>query len=710
MKVFVSDNSLSSHRLQEEKHGNLTIVRFKPAGKYYYEFLGYHAALSYHFSEIIIQYAREVIIPSFIEVQDYQGIGYYLLQRKKIGEEIIKNVPIILTLHSPSYFYHDHCRDPLYKLPTFWIGEMEKWTMRAADIFISPSKYMLDNTSNEIGDKLHLYNVLPNPYALDNTPKTSNEIEIGDIVFFGKLTYQKGSLDLIKTMSKLWDEGFAYPLKIIGDDHFYDLYQMSMKEYIIKKYRKYYDKGKIQFEGKLEPHKLNTRLAKAQVVIVPSIVDNFPYVVVEAMALGKVVLVSNGGGQVEIIEDGKSGFIYNLNELSSFSQQLKRILSLSAEEYSLVSKRAVNRICSLCSYDVVFENKMNIINNYVHFSSNEYPFTRVIQRKIPVKELASSHNKLSIVIPYYNTGKYLEETIKNLLLVNYANKEIIIVNDGSDEIESLHVLEYVNEKYPVKIVTQDNLGLPGARNTGAMYASGEYLAFLDADDMVDSNYYAKAINIMNKYENVSFVGCWTQYFDGAKGVWPTFTPEPPYILLHNSVNSSSLVYKRADFITSGMNDMDMMPAYEDYQSVVHLVQNGFRGIIIPELLFNYRIHPDSLSRTFNPFIHLDAYKLLTKKHNDFFKEYSTDIINLLQANGPSFLFDNPTYTPYYSSLNSNQKDSQNPNEGGRFSAMDEDKVEVIKLWYHQEYEVLPLWFKRLGHLIKIVTGKRKLFN
>lgn len=729
--IFVSDYKLDSLPEDIETTENITIVRFNPKDKPYYKYLGHHAALSYHFSELVIDHIQVNGKPDYIETQDYQGIGYYLLQQKRLNNTYLTGIPIILTLHSPSYFYHDHCRAPLYKLPDFWIGEMEKWTMRAADIFISPSHYLAESNSNEIGDKFSEYNFIPNPYYTSDQKALPGKVEKGDIVFFGKLTYQKGGLELIKFMVDLWDEGFPYSLKIIGDDHYFDLYQSGMKDYIIKKYKKYYEDGKIIFEGKLAPNEINPRISKADIIIIPSIVDNFPYTVVESMMLGKVLLVSDGGGQREIIEEGKSGFVYQRNTPGSFASQLKKIVNLTPEQYENISKNATERIKRLCSYDSVFNKKMEVLKNFKQQENVEYPFTKVIPRKISLVKINSTPNLLSIVIPYYNSGPFLEETIENIYKTNYQSKEVIIVNDGSNQKESLRVLDEVAKKYPVKVVSQKNMGLPGARNTGANYASGEFLAFLDADDKVDPDYHNQAIRLLKQYNNISFIGCWVQYFDASEDVWPTYTPEPPYLLVHNPMNTSSLVYKRADFITSGINDMDMMPAYEDYESIIHLTKNGFRGIVIPELFFIYRVHPNSLFRTFTTAIHLDAFRLLTKKHKEFFQEYSTDIINILQANGPSHLYNNPTFEPQtdviklwdiINKLQTNSNSTTNSNSQSNYdkirnmeltellkeSQNQQNLINTIKEWYHNEYEVLPLWYKRFGHIIKIVTGKKKL--
>ena len=89
--------------------------------------------------------------------------------------------------------------------------------------------------------------------------------------------------------------------------------------------------------------------------------------------------------------------------------------------------------------------------------------------------------KVSVIIPVYNAEKYVEDAVKSVLSQTYENIEILIIDDGSPD-KSIEICErFKNPK--VKIIRQKNRGLAGARNTGIRHAQGDYLAFLDADDM-----------------------------------------------------------------------------------------------------------------------------------------------------------------------------------------------------------------------------------
>ena len=95
--------------------------------------------------------------------------------------------------------------------------------------------------------------------------------------------------------------------------------------------------------------------------------------------------------------------------------------------------------------------------------------------------------KVSVVVPVYNVQDYLEQCLDSLVNQTLAEIEIICINDGSTD-SSLAILEDYSSKDPrIKIITQKNRGLSGARNTGMKYINGEYVCFIDSDDWLESN-------------------------------------------------------------------------------------------------------------------------------------------------------------------------------------------------------------------------------
>jgi glycosyltransferase involved in cell wall biosynthesis len=657
--VTVITQDFHATNLTITKKDNYTICRFNPSKYYTSSFLGYETNLSYAFAQAVKELIEKEGAPDIIESQEYMGIAYYLLQYKWLKYPIFKDLKVLVTLHAPSFLYLEYNKVPTYQLPYYWIGEMERFCIRSADLLVSPSQYLVNQLSTRVKiDDLNI-NILKNPYK---TPEnfTKTPIKKNEFVFFGKLTPQKGCLELINFFKKLWKEGSNISLTMIGGgNHLYHPEGVDMIDYIKTIGDAEIKNGKLKLLGAIRPEDLNQYLANAHVIIIPSTVDNLPYTVPEVMSHGKIVLASAQGGQSEIIENDTDGFIFDHNNPDSFKTQLAHILSLSENTLERIAEQAIQTIKKDFNYYVIYEKKIALLKALISNKNNptQFPFLRPQNQKKSITAIGVS-DQLSVVVPYYNMGQYVEECISSVFASTYKNIDVIIVNDGSTGEENLEILGKLADKYPIKIINKTNEGLALARNSGAKAAGGEYLAFLDPDDTIDATYYTKAISVLKKYKNVHFVGCWAKYFGGATGYWPAFNPEPPYLLIHNMVNSSALIYKREAFITAGLNDPKMVFGMEDYESVISMVEQGYQGLVLPEPLWNYRVRKDSMARAFTKNKQLYLYTLIAEKHKIIYSTFGAETANLLNANGPGFNYDNPTFFhnfPGNSSIGNNAK-------------------------------------------------------
>ncbi|RYM34016.1 glycosyltransferase [Brumimicrobium glaciale] len=642
--VFVNDysvNKVSKEKVEE----NITLIRFNPNQVKIGSALGHDARLGLEFANIVELEMQQSGVPDILETQDYLGIGYYILQKKALFYPLFKALKVVLTMHAPSFLYLDYNQVPYYNFPEYWTGEFEKASIRMADLVLSPSQYLIDQLDSRMNLKeknpIRVFNPYRNNWSSGEIP-TYDE---GDLVFFGKLTPQKGCLEMLSYLKEMWDNGFNKPLTIIGGGlHFFYPFQEDMIDYVKKRYSTYIKKDLIKFEGNMPPEKLKERLKKAHVIITPSIVDNLPYAVLESMALGKIILASENGGHTEIINHDKNGFIFQHGLNGDFTKTLEKILQLPKEQVQEIGVQAQNAIEVNTNYETVYIEKLELLSELMSNDKQEdsFYFIETVQRSQHNQELFEN-SKMSIVIPYYNLGEFIMDTIHSLKKITVEDVEIIIVNDGSTDPNSIKVLEKLKEDKSITIYNKPNQGLSLARNFGAKKSTGDYLAFLDADDTVSPEYYERAIEVLKHYNNVSFIGCWAQYFGESTDIWPTFNPEPPYLLTHNMINSSALVYKKEDFLSFGQNDPNLVYGMEDYDSVISMVKNGARGLSFPELWWQYRIRKNSMAQSFTKNKELYLYRKISEKHKDLFGRYGTEISNLLNHNGTGIHFNNPTW-------------------------------------------------------------------
>ena len=122
---------------------------------------------------------------------------------------------------------------------------------------------------------------------------------------------------------------------------------------------------------------------------------------------------------------------------------------------------------------------------------------------------------VSVIIPAYNAGAYLHETMISALKQENVSLEVIVVDDGSTDNTSDIIKEFEQKDSRVKGVRQSNLGVSAARNNGSRNATGDYYAFLDADDiLLESSLYNKLTVLRHLPEKTGMVHCDMRVIDG----------------------------------------------------------------------------------------------------------------------------------------------------------------------------------------------------
>ncbi|ACK66929.1 glycosyl transferase family 2 [Rippkaea orientalis PCC 8801] len=192
---------------------------------------------------------------------------------------------------------------------------------------------------------------------------------------------------------------------------------------------------------------------------------------------------------------------------------------------------------------------------------------------------------VSVIIPCYNYGQYLEEAIDSVLQQTFQNFEIIVVDDGSTDSKTQEVLDNLN-KPKTTLIRQKNQGVAIARNEGIFQAKGKYICCLDADDKLKPAYLEKCL-IKLETENLDICYTWIQEFEESDLVWKTASFELSKLLEENCLEVSA-VFRRDIWEKVGGYDPQM--AYEDWDLWITMAKMGAIGDVIPEPLFLYRKH------------------------------------------------------------------------------------------------------------------------
>jgi glycosyltransferase involved in cell wall biosynthesis len=226
--------------------------------------------------------------------------------------------------------------------------------------------------------------------------------------------------------------------------------------------------------------------------------------------------------------------------------------------------------------------------------------------------------KVSVIIPCFNQGHFLEETVASVLHQTLPDFEIIIVNDGSTDVFTNQLLaNYRKDK--TTVITTNNQGLAAARNNGISQATGEYILPLDADDRIDSRYLEKAVMILDGNPDIGIVYCQARLFGAVETEWclPEFSLSE---MLQDNVIFCSALFRRSDWELVGGYDPGMIYGWEDYDFWLSLLERG-RGVYqIPEYLFAYRVASDSMVRSKEKWQKVAMFKRIFERHQELFRQ------------------------------------------------------------------------------------------
>jgi glycogen synthase len=632
----------------EKSDSGVRVVRFRHMEGEYYSYLGYWTALAYQYADVVVDLIkRENKKPDVIEVQEYNAIGYYILLRKWQKDPVLKDIPVVVHLHTPTFELDRINQAPRYKFPNYWIGQMEKFCIKAADALISPSHFLKEKI-HQIIPGIDIQTI-PLPYQLDHDGVELDRSASETFLYFGRTEYRKGVSQMLAVAERLWRAGRKFKLKLIGGDTYFHPKATHLGELLRKKYEHRINEGVLIFKDAIPPHELTPEIKQARAVIVPSLYENFPYTCLSSMWLGAPLLVSSSGGQAEMVGmDSGAGYVFDWNQEGDMEEKWVRLIEANAIELRSMSGASKSRIHSMCNMSDNLKRRISFYEEVIRQTENaeNVVFPTLLEQCEPSTVALSSSDEqglLSIIIPYYNMGEYVEETIESALRTEYQHYEIIIINDGSTEDESLRVLDQYRSHPSIRVIDIDNQGLANARNVGAKAAKGEYIAFLDADDLVEPSFYPKCIEILDNYSNVSFVYSWLEYFGNSQATWPTFNTEFPYLLASNML-SAFVVVRKNDFLQFGMNKSEMEYGMEDYEGWVAMCANGRIGVSIPEKLVKYRVRSNSMSRQFNRDLVIYLRDKLSDLNAEAYAKHGGELFKLIDANGPGYLWDNPTLT------------------------------------------------------------------
>ena len=237
--------------------------------------------------------------------------------------------------------------------------------------------------------------------------------------------------------------------------------------------------------------------------------------------------------------------------------------------------------------------------------------------------------EISVVIPCYNQGRYLDDAIDSVLLQSFADLEMIVVDDGSTDPETCSILSRLDRE-KTRLVRRENGGLAAARNSGVRVADGGYILPLDCDDRIAPDYLRQAHGVLKSDPSCGIVYCKAEKFGAEQGDWslPTFSRRR--MALGNLIFCSAL-YRRCDWLQTGGYDEKLRQGWEDWDFWLALLELGRTVHCLPYTGFYYRKHELSMARAMSPELKAALHRRLMEKHPNFFGALSRTPRILLES-------------------------------------------------------------------------------
>lgn len=226
---------------------------------------------------------------------------------------------------------------------------------------------------------------------------------------------------------------------------------------------------------------------------------------------------------------------------------------------------------------------------------------------------------VSILLPVYNSEKYLQQAIDSLLKQTFTDFELLIINDGSTDNSEKIIYSYSDQRI-VYIKNQSNKGLIYTLNRGIELAKGKYIARMDSDDICAAERLQKQFDRIDKDPDTSVIGCHVSFINehGKKtGDWKEDLETSTYHAI-----KQKMVWENCIAHPTVMMRSDIMKKYqynenqkntEDYDLWLRLLSDGYRIEKIGEKLLLYRIHEASITGS------------ILRKSNPFFKQYNCKV-------------------------------------------------------------------------------------
>lgn len=537
--------------------------------------------------------------PDLVEFTDFEALGFWALaHRRELG---LERIPLVVRLHGPI----GAIAAAVGAAPEPWpvLDRLERVTLSMADAVVAPSVSMRDWVLDTYELDRRRATVGPPP-AADVGPRTWNP-RPGEIAFFGRLTEQKGVDDLVAALLPLFPMHPDLRLVVIGPDGWSAVEGRPMSELLRDRLGPW--APRVEFVGALERGAALDRLATASVVVMPSRFETFCLAAHEVRAAGLPVLVP---------------------PLPAFAPFVDRFLSYDGSVDGLTSTLSTILSTPEAVGDVAPPPGLpgSPTEVYSRATPTRHPRSQAGWGTLAMKTWESAQSppiaapdpgtvdhrldaferdvvslfgavidpEISVVIACHDDGETLVDAVCSVFHQRHPSWEVIVVDDGSTDLLTLHVLDRLARWPRVSVLHQPNGGLASARNAGVRVASGRLIVPLDADDELMPRYMAALEAALAANPRAAYAHCWAELFGDVSAIWIGRPVNPYWEWLGNSIVGCVMIRRQA-LLDIGGYDESLRDGHEDWDLWLRLREAGWGQQLVAEPLFRYRKRGVSMS-------------------------------------------------------------------------------------------------------------------
>ncbi|WP_198154964.1 glycosyltransferase [Oceanibaculum pacificum] len=511
---------------------------------------------------------------------DWQGMGFYPMMARRAGLAHRQHGVFAVICHGPTLWSDlgntSRRRDPLDAITYF----IERRSIEMADAIFSPSRYLLEWMRGR-GFRLPK-RVLVQPNLLVTPALVPAQSPPEEVIFFGRLEYRKGLVQFCSAIDCLVAHRKA-PKRVVFLGKFGFVGEEHAALYIARRSRDW--PMPVEILSRLnQPEALRILTQRRCLAVVPSIVENSPYTVYECLMAGVPVIARDVGGIAELYApEHRETHLFSDNP-NDLADRIGTALSGRLPEAKLSFSPADNRAQWV-------EGLLTLVSK--------------IKLQRSRKKLPEVQPLVSLCLTHYRRPKLLLQAVRGILAQTYCNIQVILIDDGSAEPETDELLAKL-ETHPetmgwlIKRVTN---GFPGrARNLAAAEARGEYLIFLDDDNVAKPELVESLITAAIR-SGADIVTCFASVFEGNDMPGPntkiidSYLPVGGalgYALAENSISDTSALIKRSVFREIGCFTEDYGVGHEDFEFFLRAILQEKDILVIPEALYWYRRQASSL--------------------------------------------------------------------------------------------------------------------